>query len=119
MAQEARWSHPSPLCSTGSWTGEDRANAAPRLVMTDGAGRWVAERSGGWGTVNEIAVELGCDWHTINDTVIAYGNSLVDDPDRVGETTALGLDETLTCLTRIRQRVRRFHQGSGERSVGW
>lgn len=91
-----RWSCPSPSCSTGSWTGEDRAIAAPRLVMTDRAGRWVTEQVGRLGrTVNEIAVELGCDWHTINDTVIAFGTELVDDPGRIGETTALGLDETL------------------------
>jgi hypothetical protein len=23
------------------------------------------------GTVNEVAIEFGCDWHTINDTVLA------------------------------------------------
>ena len=40
---------------------------------------------------------LGCDWHTVNDAVIAYGTALVDDPDRIGEVTALGLDETLFC----------------------
>lgn len=91
-----RWSCPSPSCPTGSWTGEDRAIAAPRLVMTDRAGRWATEQVGRLGrTVNEIAVELGCDWHTINDTVIAYGTALVDDPDRIGDVTALGLDETL------------------------
>ena len=26
-----------------------------------------------------MAVELGCDWHTVNDTVVAYGTALVDD----------------------------------------
>ncbi len=91
-----RWCCPAPACPTGSWTGQDRAIAAPRLVMTDRAGRWVTEQVGRLGrTVNEIAVELGCDWHTINDTVIAYGSVLVDDPDRIGDVTALGLDETL------------------------
>jgi hypothetical protein len=50
--------------------------------MTDRAGRWVTEQVGRLGrAVNEIAVELGCDWHTINDTVLAYGTALVDDPD--------------------------------------
>jgi len=34
-------------------------------------------------------------WHTINDTVVAYGTALVNDPDRVGPVEALGLDETL------------------------
>jgi transposase len=64
--------------------------------MTDRAGRWVTEQVGRHGrTVNEVALELGCDWHTINDTVLAYGTPLVDDPDRIGEPTALGLDETL------------------------
>lgn len=56
----------------------------------------MTEQVGRYGrTVNEIAVELGCDWHTINDTVIAYGTALIEDPARIGEPVALGLDETL------------------------
>jgi transposase len=79
-----------------SWTLEDRRIAAPRMALTDRAGRWVTLQVGRFGrTVNEVAVELGCDWHTINDTVVAYGEALIDDPDRIGTTTALGLDETL------------------------
>jgi len=47
-------------------------------------------------SVNEVAIELGCDWHTVNDTVIAYGTALVDDdPERFGTVAALGLDEVL------------------------
>ena len=91
-----RWCCPSDTCPVGSWTGEDPRIAAPRLAMTDRAGRWVTEQVGRYGrTVNDVAVELGCDWHTINDTVLAYGTALVDDPDRIGTVTALGLDETL------------------------
>lgn len=67
--------------------------------MTDRAGRWVTEQLGRYArSVNELAVELGCDWHTINDTVIAYDIALVDDPDRIGPVEAVeavGLDETL------------------------
>ena len=65
--------------------------------MTDRAGRWVTEQVGRYArTVNEVAVGLGCDWHTINDTVIAYGTALVDDdPLRYGIVHALGLDEVL------------------------
>jgi len=86
----------APMCAVRSWTTECPAIASPRLGMTDRAGRWVTEQVGRWGrTVNEVAVELGCDWHTINDTVLAYGTALVEDPDRIGEPTALGLDETL------------------------
>ena len=31
------------------------------------------------------------------DAVVAYGQVLADDPDRFGDVTALGLDETLRC----------------------
>jgi hypothetical protein len=87
---------PHAGCPVVSWTVENPAIASPRLAMTDRAGRWVTEQVGRWGrTVNEVAVELGCDCHTVNDAVIAYGTVLVDDPARIGETTALGLDETL------------------------
>jgi transposase len=93
-----RWRCPSVVCPVGSWTAEQLAIAAPRLGMTDRAGRWVTQQVGQLGrTVNEIAVELGCDWHTINDTVLAYGTPLIEDPARIGEPIALGLDETLFC----------------------
>jgi transposase len=92
-----RWCCPDEACPVGSWTGEDARIATSRLAMTDRAGRWVTRQVGQHGrTVNDVAVELGCDWHTINDAVIAYGTALVDDdPGRVGAVTALGLDETL------------------------
>lgn len=55
-----------PACPVVSWTVEDPAIAARRLALTDRAGRWVTEQVGRWGrTVNEVAVELGCDWHTV------------------------------------------------------
>ncbi len=92
-----RWECPEAFCSVGSWTGEDPRIAPPRLGLTDRAGRWVTLQVGRHGrTVNEVAGELGCDWHTVNDTVIAYGTALVDDDhSRIGVVTALGLDETL------------------------
>ena len=94
--RKRRWSCRDAACTTRSWTEDVPAIAASRRVMTDRAGRWVTEQVGRHGrTVNEVAGELGCDWHTVNDTVIAYGTALIDDPDRIGEPTALGLDETL------------------------
>jgi transposase len=88
---------PNELCPMQSWTLEDHRIAAPRVALTDRAGRWVTVQVGRFGrTVNEVADELGCDWHTINDAVVAYGEALIDDdPQRIGTTTALGLDETL------------------------
>ncbi|MDQ1395319.1 MAG: transposase [Acidimicrobiaceae bacterium] len=104
--RKRRWSCPSSACATGSWTEEQPGIAAPRLALTDRAGRWATEQVGRNGrTVNEVAVELGCDWHTINDTVIAYGTALVDDdPARIGRPSALGLDETLFCRLGVRRR---------------
>ena len=92
-----RWACPNRVCAWPSWTEREATIAAPRLALTDRAGRWVTEQVGRRGrTVDEVAVELGCDWHTVNDAVIAYGTALVDDdPDRIGEPTAVGLDETL------------------------
>ncbi|HAS12254.1 MAG TPA: ISL3 family transposase, partial [Acidimicrobiaceae bacterium] len=67
------------------------------MALTDRAGRWVVKQVGDLGrTVNEIAVELGCDWRTVNDAVLAYGEALLEaDTERVGAVDALGLDETL------------------------
>ena len=91
-----RWQCPDLICGVGSWTGEDTRIGSARLALTDRAGRWVTQQVGRHGrTVNEVASELDCDWHTVNDAVVAYGTALVDDPDRIGEVTALGLDETL------------------------
>ena len=45
-------------------------------------------------SVNDVANTLECDWHTVNDYVRAYGEALIEHPDRFGTVTALGLDET-------------------------
>ena len=86
-------------CPAGSWTHVDEQIAAPRCSMTTRAARWVTRQVGKLGrTVAEVAEELGCDWHTVNDTVLAYGDALLAaDVDRVGHVDGLGLDETLFC----------------------
>ena len=38
--------------------------------------------------------DLGCDWHTVNDAVVRYGEALLADPERFAEVSFLGLDET-------------------------
>jgi hypothetical protein len=82
------------LCLMGSWTEEDPRIASTRLQMTDRAGRWITEQVGRCArSISEVAKELGCDWHTVNDAVLAYGEALVADPARFGSVFALGLDE--------------------------
>jgi transposase len=83
-------------CPTGSWTEEDVRIAPSRMALTDRAGRWVTEQVGRCArSVAEVAKDLGCDWHTVNDAVVRYGEALVDDADRFGAVSALGLDEVL------------------------
>jgi len=67
------------------------------VTLTARAARWATRQVGRLGrSANEVAEELGCDWHTVNDTVLAYGEALLAaDADRVGAIDALGLDETL------------------------
>lgn len=93
-----RWICPDIGCAAPrSWTGADTRIAWPRMALTDRAARWATEQIGRYArSVNEIAVELGCDWHTINNTLIAYGSALVDDdPNRYTTVEAVGLDEVL------------------------
>jgi len=91
-----RWSCEDPDCANRTWTEEDPRIAFPRLAMTTRAGHWATEQVGRHGrSVNEVAKDLGCDWHTVNDTVCAYGEALVDDPGRYGAVRALGMDEVL------------------------
>lgn len=88
---------PRPWCPQGSWTHEDPRIAAPRLSVTDRAGRWATAQVGRCGrAVSDVAAELGANWHSINDAVIAYGEALLEaDVDRVGVVEALGVDEVL------------------------
>jgi len=92
-----RWRCREPACEAGSWTVVDERIASPRAGLTDRAARWVTAQVGKLGrSVNEVATELGCDWHTVNDAVVAYGEALLAaDIDRVRSVDALGLDETL------------------------
>ena len=86
----------APECSTKSFTEEDDRIAGPRQRLTSRAARWATEQVGRHGrSVNEVASDLGCDWHTVNDTVVAYGEVLIADPERFEEVSALGLDEVL------------------------
>jgi transposase len=88
-------------CEMISWTWDDTRIGCPRQALSDRAARWATLQVGRYGrTVSEVAGELGCAWHTINDAVVSYGEALLDaDPGRIGTVTALGLDEALFART--------------------
>lgn len=86
---------PAPDCPRRSWTVTDHRIAAKNCLLTTRCAKWVTEQVGRGRAVSDVARELGCDWHTINDTVTVYGEALLAaDTKRVTLTTALGLDET-------------------------
>ncbi len=83
-------------CEQGTWTEVDHRIAAPRLSLTDRAGRWATFQVGNQGRdVEGVAKDLGCDWHTVNDAVLAYGEALIEHPGRFADVASLGLDEHL------------------------
>jgi len=88
-----RWRCPS--CRR-SWTETDSTIGSSRCALTARAGRWATVQVGRHGrSVADVAVELGCDWHTVMDAVTLWGRRLINDPDRFGAVDAVGLDETL------------------------
>lgn len=86
---------PNPQCQVSSWINPDPRIAPARAHMTTRAAKWATKQVGIGRTIKEVALELGCDWHTINDTITKYGQALLEaDKKRLNKTHAIGLDET-------------------------
>jgi transposase len=84
-----------PACAKRTWTLQDHRIAAKNCLLTTRAAKWVTVQVGGGRTVKEVAKELACDWHTVNDAVTTYGGALLEaDRKRLNQTSAIGLDET-------------------------
>ncbi len=49
--------------------------------------------------MSSVAGELGASWDAVMDAVVAYGEALVNDPNRIGNVEAIGMDETLRART--------------------
>ena len=73
----------------------DHRIAAKSCLLTTRAAKWATVQVGTGRTVSEVAGELDCDWHTVNDAVTTYGQALLAaDRRRLNRTVAIGLDET-------------------------
>jgi hypothetical protein len=84
-----------PLILEKSWVLSDHRIAAKHCLLTTRAAKWATVQVGTGRTVSEVATELACDWHTVNDAVTTYGKALLEaDRKRLNQTTATGLDET-------------------------
>lgn len=75
--------------------------------MTTRAAKAVTIQVGKHGrSVAEVAADVGCDWHTIMNAVVVFGTPLVEDPNRIKQVNAVGLDETLFARSgRFRERL--------------
>jgi transposase len=86
---------PQATCPRRSWVLGDHRIAATQCLLTTRAAKWATVQVGGGRTVSEVAAELACDWHTVNDAVTTYGRALLEaDRKRLNRTSAIGLDET-------------------------
>lgn len=99
---------PHEGCVRKSWTSGDHRIAAKNCRLTTRCAKWATEQVGRGRAVADVAGELNCDWHTINDTVTSYGEALLAaDTKRLTLTTAIGLDETSFVKLRT-QRSRQY-----------
>jgi transposase len=86
---------PRSTCARKTWVLRDHRIAAKNCLLTTRAAKWATVQVGKGRTVSEVADELDCDWHTVNDAVTTYGEALLRaDRKRLNKTTAIGLDET-------------------------
>jgi transposase len=88
------WRCVEPACEVRTWT-EQRVAIRPRAVLTERARAEACRRVGKDAhAVAAVARDLGVGWATIMRAVHDHGTPLVDDPTRLEDVTALGLDET-------------------------
>jgi transposase len=83
-----------PRCGARTWS-ETSAAFSTRCLLTNRAGAECCRQVGrNARPVIQMAHELGVCWDTVMDAVREHGEPLVDDPKRVGQVRALGVDET-------------------------
>lgn len=92
--RKRRWRCREALCPVRTWT-ETSPAAMARQLITWRAGLEACRQVGELARpVSTVAAEFGVCWWTVMNAVIEHGTRLVDDPDRVGMVTQLGIDET-------------------------
>jgi transposase len=88
------WCCPHAGCPKRTWT-EIHPAIAPRACLTERARQWAFEQVGERdAAVAWMARAFGVGWHTVMRVVTARGKRIVDDPARLDDVTAVGVDET-------------------------
>ena len=98
---------PHAVCGVVTFVEVDYRIALARVSITDRAGPGATSRVDDRSrSVTEVANELRCGLHTVMNAVVHHGRALIKEPNRIGATTAVGLDEVLFCrLGPFRHRV--------------
>jgi hypothetical protein len=92
--RKRRWRCVDSDCDAKTWT-ETSPSVSSRTVLTRRAGIEACRQVGmNARPVAGLARELGVCWATVMDAVVEHNTPLVDDPNRVGVVTTLGVDET-------------------------
>jgi transposase len=88
------WCCPHPACPVKTWT-EAHPAIAPRACLTERARAWAFEQVGARdAAVSAVAAQLGVAWATIMSLTIEAGTPIVEDPQRLADVDAIGVDET-------------------------
>src|SRR5579859_1292596 len=109
---------PNPSCAKRTWVLTDHRIAAKSCLLTTRAAKWATVQVGTGRTVSEVAGELACDWHTVNDTVTTYGKALLQaDRKRLNKCSLLELGDPnaeVAIAYRIKERLRDFYRTSDQ-----
>ena len=89
--RKRRWTCPNTDCEIRSFVEQDPAIGPQRALLTSRAARWATVQVGRRGRpVDEVAAELGCDWHTVNNRQAEPLTHNRWSGDRTGFATRLG-----------------------------
>jgi len=88
------WCCREQACAVRTWT-ETHEAIAPRATLTERARQWAFEQVGNHDeAVSAVAGQLAVAWATIMTQVRQRGLPLVQDPHRLADVNAIGVDET-------------------------
>lgn len=88
-----RWRCPDADCPATTWS-ETVDGIAPRAALTGRARARLADMVNIDGdSIAAAAAEFGVGWHTANQAVAEHTDPVIDDPGRLKDVTAIGVDE--------------------------
>ena len=114
-----RWRCPSSECSAGTVTEQDREIAPPREKLTTRAARWATRQAGRARPVGDVAGELGCSWHRVNESVRRWGEALLAADTQRSSQRTVGLKPEVALALPVRSVFDGAHRsGLTEANIG-